>query len=58
MTRTHAATQLLAHGPLTRHEFIEITGWCRTTCTRLLAKLIYAGVLANPRRGVYALRAA
>ncbi len=27
MTRTHAAIQLLRLGPLTRPEFIEITGW-------------------------------
>jgi len=27
MTRTHAAVQLLRHGPLTMPSFIKITGW-------------------------------
>jgi predicted transcriptional regulator len=27
MTRTHALKKLLEHGPLTRREIIEITGW-------------------------------
>jgi predicted transcriptional regulator len=27
MTRTHALKKLLEHGPLTRQEIIEMTGW-------------------------------
>ena len=55
MTRDHIALQLLAHGPLSRAEFVEITGWALTTCTRTLAALVDTGELQQPRRGVYAL---
>ena len=58
MTRTHANMQLLRHGPLSRAEFIAITGWSRSPCTRLLAALLDAGELHQPRRGVYACGAA
>lgn len=27
MTRAHALRQLLAHGPLTQPEIVDITGW-------------------------------
>ena len=43
MTRAHAALQLLRLGPLTLHEFVEITGWgdhriATTTLRHLLRK--------------------
>jgi len=43
MTRDHAALQLLAHGPLTRAEFIAITGWPRSSCTDVILRLRNAG---------------
>ena len=55
MTRTYAAIKLLEHGPLSRAEFISITGWSRSPCTRLLTALLDTGELHQPRRGVYAL---
>ena len=55
MTRHHAAMQLFRHGPLSRADFVAITGWQLTTCTRLLAALLDTGELHQPRRGVYAL---
>jgi hypothetical protein len=39
MTRTHAAQRLLAHGPLTFREFVEITGWSRYACMKTLGWL-------------------
>ncbi|MBK5203905.1 MAG: type IV toxin-antitoxin system AbiEi family antitoxin domain-containing protein [Polaromonas sp.] len=53
MTRPYATLQLLAHGPLSRAEFIEITGWSRAACARILAALVDTGELSQPRRGVY-----
>lgn len=40
MTRTYAARMLLAHGPLTRPELVEITGWQQKEVTGVLACLI------------------
>ena len=40
MTRTHAARQLLALGPLTMAEFVEITGWPVSACRRVLSYLV------------------
>lgn len=40
MTRTHAARQLLAHGPLTFGEFVSITGWPYAECRRVLSYLV------------------
>jgi hypothetical protein len=39
MTRAHAARQLLALGPLTLPEFVEITGWSYRCCVLVLASL-------------------
>lgn len=55
MSRPYAALQLLAHGPLSRAEFVAITGWGKTSCARILAALTDTGELSQPRRGVYAL---
>lgn len=40
MTRTHAARQLLAHGPLSFQQFAQITGWPRAACRRVLSYLV------------------
>ena len=39
MTRTHAAYQLLRHGPLNSVEFKEITGWNTNSCEAVLKSL-------------------
>ena len=57
MTRTYAALQLLAHGPLSRSEFVAITGWSVSGCAWLLNRLIAEGRLTRPLPGVYALMA-
>lgn len=56
MTRTHAALQLLRLGPLTRAEFIEITGWGVKRADVTLQKLREVGAIAyrgTSQRGVY-----
>jgi len=40
MTRTHAARQLLALGPVTFSEFVTITGWPVPACRRVLSYLV------------------
>lgn len=56
MTRTHAALQLLRLGPLTRAEFIEITGWGIKRADLTLQRLRESGVIAyrgTSQRGLY-----
>ena len=55
MTRSYATLALLAHGPLTRAEFVSITGWSKSACARILSGFLDAGVVHQPRRGVYVL---
>lgn len=43
MTRTHAARQLLAHGPLTQPEFLEITGWKPKVVSLVTQRLMQTG---------------
>lgn len=43
MTHAHAARMLLAHGPLTIQEFIEITGWKNTQVYKTLYWLVSKG---------------
>lgn len=40
MTRTHAARQLLALGPLSFSQFSDITGWPIAACRRVLSYLV------------------
>lgn len=40
MTRTQAARQLLALGPLSFGEFVTFTGWPVSTCRRVLSYLV------------------
>jgi len=40
MTRTHAARQLLALGPLSLGEFVTVTGWPVAACRRVLSYLV------------------
>lgn len=53
MTRTHAATSLLALGPLTFSEFVMITGWTVYQCRKTLGHLQSNGRIDNEARGVY-----
>lgn len=53
MTRAHAARRLLALGPLTLAEFVEITGWPYRQCVRLLEYLCDRGEVQHERCGVY-----
>ena len=51
MTRTHAAYQLLRHGPLDLGEFQEITGWKYQACVRAIERLRLRGVVRIAHRG-------
>jgi hypothetical protein len=51
MTRTHAARQLLALGPLSLPEFMEITGWKYRCCVQTLARLRGMRQVRYVRRG-------
>lgn len=51
MTRTHAAYQLLRHGPLNSDEFREITGWSYNACEAALRALRKRGLVRLARRG-------
>lgn len=59
MTRTHAAYQLLRHGPLNASDFKEITGWTTYTCEHALKRLRKRGKVrlvtrgGGPKRSVY-----
>jgi DNA-binding HxlR family transcriptional regulator len=50
MTRTHAALQLLALGPLQFREFREITGWPPRVCTGTLSHLSLWGRVVREGR--------
>jgi len=39
MSKTHAARQLLSLGPLTKREFIEITGWKIRQCEEVIHRM-------------------
>jgi hypothetical protein len=43
MTRPYAARRLLAHGPLTLREFIDITGWSKDIGKNVLRRLVAEG---------------
>lgn len=51
MTRTHAAYQLLRHGPLDLDEFKEITGWKYRACVRAIRTLRQRGKVRALHRG-------
>jgi hypothetical protein len=58
MTRKHTALQLLRLGPLTRAEFIEITGWPAKKAAKVLHWLRDLGEISyqgTTQRGVYAI---
>lgn len=58
MTRTYAARQLLALGPLSFREFMEITGWPFKTCRRVLSYLVDTTGEANRLGRLYKLETA
>lgn len=45
MSRTYAARRLLEHGPLTRSEFKNITGWKPATVSAVLGYLVDCGTV-------------
>lgn len=51
MSRAHAARQLLALGPLTFREFVEITGWPRRAARYWLDVLIKACEVVRQQSG-------
>lgn len=53
MTRYQTAIGLLKLGPLTKSEFVEITGWPRYACDSVLAQLVERKEIQRIRRGVY-----
>lgn len=53
MTRPYAAIRLLEHGPLCLAEFIEITGWSRSSCSQVLAYLCDRQDIKRIARGTY-----
>lgn len=55
MTRTYAATRLLALGPLTPHEFREITGWPARACRNTLRWLAETGRVRRCAGGAWRL---
>lgn len=54
MTREYVAKRLLALGPLTRAEFVEITGWPLSSCKDVIFRLRDAGVVRVTRSAGYA----
>lgn len=53
MTRTQAATSLLALGPLTFAEFVMITGWTVYQCRKTIDYLQRSGKVNSDGRGIY-----
>ncbi len=53
MTREHAAIQLLRLGPLQAHEFMQITGWPRSSANKVLARLCDSRRIRRARFGRY-----
>ncbi len=45
MTKDHAATCLLRHGPLTFPQFVEITGWTEKSARWVMEKLLDQGIV-------------
>ena len=50
MNHTQAAVKLLAHGPLTFVEFVEITGWPKHQCRSAIQQLILHGRISFTRQ--------
>jgi len=53
MTRVHAAKQLLAHGPLSLAQFVEITGWPYVKCRKTLGYLVDGCGMVIREAGLY-----
>lgn len=51
MTRTHAAYQLLRHGPLNLNELEEITGWTRQSCIEAVGRCRRRKLVRLVKRG-------
>jgi hypothetical protein len=55
MTRTHCARQLLALGPLSFGEFVNVTGWPINACRRVLSYLVDCRGEVSRNGGTYKL---
>jgi chromosome segregation and condensation protein ScpB len=51
MKKTYAGKRLLEHGPLTRAEFREITGWKPKAADRVLDQLVHTEVVCKKHVG-------
>lgn len=51
MNRADVAVKLLAHGPMTRGEFIACTGWPVSTATWVIGRLRDRGLVRLSRDG-------
>jgi chromosome segregation and condensation protein ScpB len=51
MNRADVAVKLLAHGPMTRGEFIAVTGWPVSTCLWVIGRLRDRGLVRLSRAG-------
>jgi predicted transcriptional regulator len=50
MTRSYALKKLLEHGPLTRREILEITGWKVKQVHFTLAYLAHTGAIVKQEK--------
>ena len=50
MTRSYALLKLLEHGPLSRQEIIEITGWTKTQVHSVLQYLVQVEKIAKDKK--------
>ena len=50
MSRTHALKKLLEHGPLSRQEIVEITGWKAKQVHFTLAYLAEIGAIVKQEK--------
>ena len=50
MTRSYALLKLLEHGPLSRREIIEITGWTEKQVHSVLQYLVELGKISKDKK--------
>ena len=50
LTKSYAMLELLNHGPLTRQELIEITGWTAKQVKNILSHLLDRGQIKSEGR--------
>lgn len=50
MTRSYALLKLLEHGPLSRRDIVEITGWTEKQVHSVLQYLVELGKIAKDKK--------